>query len=387
MADALGRLGIKVTLVEKAPQVMPLLDPDVAIWLEKHLIEKGVKLVLGDGLAGLEANAGGVHAVITDSGKYIPCEFLVMAIGVRPNVELARDAGIKVGVTGAIEVDRYLETNIKGIYAVGDCAESYSRITGSPVYYPMGSTANKMGRIAGQNMTGTQEEFKGVLGTRICKVFELTIGQTGLTETEARKLGFDVETVHNIKPNQQTYYPGGSELLIKAVADQKTGKMLGAQVVGKHGVDKRIDVFATGISLGVRMSDWFQIDLAYAPPYSTTKDPVTYTGMILTNELERDIRLISPDEIEKGKDDVRTLLIIDVREPDQYQAGHVSGAINIPLAELRQRIGELNPEVDIVTYCNSGTSGNAAQNILLNHGFKSVRNLSGGYKNWKMQEK
>jgi rhodanese-related sulfurtransferase len=188
--------------------------------------------------------------------------------------------------------------------------------------------------------------------------------------------------VHNIKPNQPAYYPGGKEMLIKAVADRSTGKMLGVQIVGKQGVDKRLDVFATGISLGVKVEDWFQIDLAYAPPYSTTKDPVAYTGMILTNELIYGLRLISPSEVKQRIDNGQRLVIIDVREPEQYAVGHLPRARNLPLAYLRQRLNELNSDLDTVVYCNSGTSGNAAQNILRNSGFKSVWNLSGGYKNW-----
>ncbi|NPV92320.1 MAG: FAD-dependent oxidoreductase [Firmicutes bacterium] len=383
MAENLVSLGIETTIIEKAGQVMPSLDSDVAIWVEKHLKEKGVKVILSDGLASLESNDGAVYEVVTESGRRSHTDFVILSIGVRPNVELARAAGVEIGETGAIKVDKHLRTNIEDIYAAGDCAESYSRITGRPVYLPLGSTANKMGRIAGQNMTGEQEEYKGVLGTSICKVFDLTVGQTGMTESQAKKLGVKVETVHNIKPNQQTYFPGGSDLLIKAVAEKQTGKMLGAQVVGMRGVDKRVDVFATGISLGIKVNEWFQIDLAYAPPYSTTKDPVTYTGMILTNELERGIALITPDEVEQEIEQGRPLTLVDVREPDQYAAGHLPGSLNIPLAVLRQRLGELNPDIEMVTYCNSGTSGNAAQNILLNHGFKSVRNLSGGYKNWK----
>ena len=385
MAESLVHLGIKTVIVEKAAQVVPSLDPDVATWVERHLQENGVELFLADGLAALETNESGVYGVVTESGKRIRADFVIMAIGVKPNVALAKAAGIAIGETGAIKVDKYLESSIKGIYAAGDCAESFSRITGRPVYYPQGSTANKMGRIVGQNITGAREEFQGGLGTRIFKVFDLAVGQTGLTENEAKRLGYEVATVHNIKPNQQPYYPGGSKLLIKAVADRQTGKMLGAQVVGSHGVDKRVDVFATGISLGIKANEWFQIDLGYAPPYSTTKDPVTYTGMILTNEIEKGTHLISPDELEQRREDGRSLTIIDVRPPEEYTTGHVTGAINIPLANLRQRIGGLDPDVDTVTYCNAGTSGNASQNILLNHGFKSVFNISGGYQNWKMR--
>jgi NADPH-dependent 2,4-dienoyl-CoA reductase/sulfur reductase-like enzyme/rhodanese-related sulfurtransferase len=384
MAENLVQLGIKTVIVEKADQVVPSLDPDVAKWVERHLREKGVELFLADGLAALETNENGVYQVVTESGRSIPADFVIMAIGVKPNVTLAKATGIEIGETGAIKVNKYLETSIEGIYAAGDCAESYSRITGRPAYYPQGSIANKMGRIVGQNLFGPQVEFLGGLGTRIFKVFDLAVGQTGLTENEAKRLGYEVVTVHNIKPNQQPYYPGGSEFLIKAVADRRTGRMLGAQVVGSHGVDKRIDVFATGISLEIKVNEWFQIDLGYAPPYSTTKDPVTYTGMILTNELESKTRLISPDELERKKADGGPLMIIDVRVPEEYAAGHVPGAINIPLATLRQRIEGLDPEVETVTYCNAGTSGNAAQNILLNHGFKSVSNISGGYKNWEM---
>lgn len=203
-----------------------------------------------------------------------------------PNTEFLQGIGIELSREGAIKVNKYLETNIKDIYAAGDCALAYSSITGEEIYLPLGSIANKMGRILGDRLTGGNLEFKGVLGTSIFRVFNLVVGKTGLSQEEAEARGYDIEIIHNIKPNQTEYLESSREMLIKAIADRKTGKLLGVQIVGENGVDKRLDVFATLLTFGATVDQLFHIDLAYAPPFSTTKDPVAYTGMILDNAIK-----------------------------------------------------------------------------------------------------
>ncbi|KZL91933.1 FAD-dependent oxidoreductase [Clostridium magnum] len=385
MTENLKNLGIEITLVERLNQVTPGLDSDMAVHVEKYLKSKDINMVLGDSVVELKGEPL-VNQVVLQSGKVINSDFVIMSIGVKPNVELAKEAGIELGANGSIKVDTKMMTNIKDVYACGDCAESYSVITKKPLYRPLGSTANKMGRIAGDQVSGGNLEFRGILGTGIFKLFDMTVAQTGLTEREALNEGFETVICHNIKPDKPEYYHG-KEMVIKAVADKNTGKLLGVQIVGYTGVDKRVDVFVTAITFGAKVEDLFHLDLAYAPPFSTTKDPVIYTGMILDNAINRGRELITPGElnklIEKGND----ITVIDARVNKQYEEAHVDTAINIPHGQIRKKAEELDKEKVVVTYCNKGVTGNAAQNILINQGFKKVYNISGGHKNYKAQSK
>lgn len=291
MAENLAARGIKVTIVELAAHVMPALDEDVAVYVQDYLKEKGISVIVNDSVVRM-VGCPVVNTVILKSGQELAADLVVMAVGIKPNVELAKAAGIAIGATGAIAVNTKMQTNFLDIYACGDCAESYSLITGKPFYRPLGSTANKMGRVAGDQITDGGLEFRGGLGTGIFKVFEMAVAQTGLTEKEAKREGYEVVVCHNIKPDKSEYF-GGQDMFIKAVADKKTGKLLGAQIVGKAGVDKRIDVLVTAITFGAKAEDLFHLDLAYAPPFSTTKDPVMYVGMVLDNALRAGHNLIT----------------------------------------------------------------------------------------------
>ncbi len=385
MAENLVTRGIRVSIVELAEHVMPVLDPDVAVYLAEYLKEKGVEVVTGDSVVRMVGNPT-VNQVVLKNGQVMEADLVLMAVGVKPNVQLARKAGIELGSTGAIKINAKMQTNIKNIYACGDCVESFSVITGKPIYRPLGSTANKMGRIAGDQITGGDLVFQGGLGTGIFKVFDMAVAQTGLTEKEAKREGYEVAICHNIKPDKPEYCHG-QDMLIKAVADKKTGKVLGVQIIGKSGVDKRIDVFVTAITFGAKAEDLVHLDLAYAPPFSTTKDPVMYTGMILDNILRRGRKLITADELQDRIQKGEAMQLIDAREARQFQQTHIAGAVNIPQERLRTVLDSLNKESITVTYCNKGVTGNAAQNILLNHGFEQVYNLSGGYKNFAKNSK
>lgn len=385
VAENLKELGIDVTIVELAAQVMPPLDSDMASYIQNHLEENEVNLILGDAVTSMEGDAF-ANKLVLKNGKEIDTDLVIMSVGIRPNTELATAAGIELGETRAIKVNKKMETNIESIYSCGDCAESYSLQTEKPIYVPLGSTANKMGRIAGDNLSGGNIEFKGILGTGIFKVFDLAVGMTGLSEKEALKHGYDVEVCHNIKPNKSTYL-GGKQLVIKGIADRSTGKLLGAQVVGSEGVDKRVDVFATAITYGATVDELFHLDLAYAPPFSLAKDPVMYTGMILDNAINKNRKLITPKELESKKNKNDLIQIIDARAEIQFDKAHVENAVNIPQADLREKCCGLDKDKIIVTYCNKGVTGNAAQNILINKGFKKVYNLSGGHTNYQMQNK
>ncbi|MCQ2010171.1 FAD-dependent oxidoreductase [Sporolactobacillus sp. STSJ-5] len=381
MAEQLFNEGIEVTLIQRGKQVMKHMDPDMAFRVEQLLRDKGIHVLLETTVAEVVGTPL-VTAVKTNTGEIIDTDMVILATGVRPNTKLAKEAGITIGGTGAVQVDKKMRTNVSTIYAVGDVAESYSLITGKPIYRPLGSTANKMGRIAGDVITGGRLEHRGILGTGIVRVFDMAVAQTGLTEEEARKAGYDLAVLFNIKPDKADYL-GGIELTIKAIADKATGRVLGAQITGINGVDKRIDVLATAISFKAKAEDLFHLDLAYAPPFATTKDPVLYTGMALDNALRRN-PLITPEELIKKQQVNERLQIIDARSPKQYAASSVEGAINIPLADLREKAQTLDPSIPTITYCNKGVTGNAAQNILLNLGFKQVFNLSGGNKNYQM---
>jgi NADPH-dependent 2,4-dienoyl-CoA reductase/sulfur reductase-like enzyme/rhodanese-related sulfurtransferase len=377
MAESLTNAGLSVTIVEKMQHICLALDADMSMYLQEYLIAKGCKVITSRSAAEITD-----RTVVLDDGTVLESDMNIMAVGVLPNVKLAKVIGVELGVTGAIKVNTKMQTNIPGVYACGDCTESYSVVDGQPLYRPLGPTANKMGRITGDAITGGNLEFRGIAGTGIFKVFDMTVASTGMSEKEARQKGYDTAVCHNIKPDKPTYYHG-REMVIKAIADKATGKLLGVQIVGYDGVDKRMDVFVTAITYGAKVSDLFHLDLAYAPPFSTTKDPVLYTGMILDNAISRGRELLDPgDLLEIGENN---FFIIDTRGTKQYAAGHVDEAVSIPHEDLRQAIESISHEKPVVVYCNKGTTGNAVQNILINRGYKKVYNLSGGYSHYKIQ--
>lgn len=385
MAENLKHLSMDVTMVELLPQVSPGLDEDMAILVEEHLAAKGVQVITGKSAKEITEN----ELILSDESK-LPGDLVIVATGVRPNVELAKEAGIEIGVTGAIKVNPFMETSVADIYAAGDCIEQYHSITGKPVYRPLGSTANKTGRMAGNNATGGNLEFRGVLGTGIYKIFDLAVAQTGLTEREALKEGYEISVSHNIKPNRPEYM-GGKEMVIKSVADKKDGRLLGVQIIGPEGVDKRVDVFAALITFGAKVQDLVHLDLAYAPPFSTTKDPVMYTGMIQENAIYGNRPVMTIKELDELASSGKKVRIVDARVVKQYEASHVENAINVPHSAARAFAKDLEKDTITVTYCNKGTTGNAVQNIFLNSGVENVYNLSGGHKTYlrylKMKKK
>lgn len=374
-------LGLDVTLVEMLPQVTPGLDPDMAVYVEEELLRHGVKVFTGNGVQEI-----GDGAVRLANGETLPADMVIMATGVKPEVTLAREAGLEIGETGAIRVNARMQTSETDIYACGDCIEQFHVVTGKPVYRPLGSTANKTGRIAGECVTGGELEFRGVLGTGIFRVFDLAVAQTGLSEREALAAGYDVQVSHNIKPSRAAYL-GGKELVIKALADRVTGRILGAQIIGEDGVDKRIDVFVTAISFGAKAEDLFHLDLAYAPPFSTTKDPVMYSGMILDNAISKHRAQLTAQKVQNLLDQGEKVTIIDTRVTAQFEKDHIDTALSIPHEIFRTSISKLDKDSILITYCNKGVTGNATQNILINHGFKRVFSISGGHKTFAQWRK
>lgn len=379
MVENLAHAGLQVTVVEKLPQICPFVDPDMSPYLHQYLEKQQVKILAGRTVTEIRDTS-----LVLDDGSEIPADLVIMAVGIRPNVALARAAGIEIGVTGAIAVNEKMQTNLADIYACGDCTESFSIVDGRKLYRPLGSTANKMGRIAGDVATGGSLAFRGIAGTGIFKVFEMSIAACGLNEAQARESGYDVVVSHNIKPDKPEYF-GGREMVIKAIVDRRTEKILGVQIIGYEGVDKRIDVFITAMTAGLQASDLEHLDLAYAPPFSTTKDPVIYTGMILDNALNRGRDILTADALAALSAD--EIQVVDTRVAKQYGEGHVDNAVSMPHEVLREWMAALDKEKPVVTYCNKGTTGNAAQNILINHGFRKVYNLSGGHKQYQICKK
>ncbi len=380
VCENLSRLGIKVSLVEKLNQVTPGLDEDMAVHVQNHLESKGVTVYTG-----VSVSSVGNGSVVLSDSTIVHSDLTLIAAGVKPETSLAEKAGLELGAAGAIKVNDKMQTSDSNIYACGDCIEHTHLVTGKKVWRPLGSTANKTGRIAGDVVTGGNLEFRGILGTGIFRIFDLAVAQTGLSEREAAVEGYDVRVCHNIKPDHSEYL-GGKDIIIKGIADAKTGRLLGVQIIGEQGVDKRVDVFVTAITFGAKVTDLFHLDLAYAPPFSTTKDPVMYTGMILDNAINRARPLATKNMMENIKKEGNSFSVIDTRVEKQYEQAHVENAQNIPHEKLREVLSNLNKEEVLFTYCNKGTTGNAAQNILINSGFKRVYNVSGGFTQYKAQK-
>lgn len=377
MLENLMKDGVKVTIIEKQDKITPNLDEDMAAFLENALIKKGISILKNTSIVEVAKDK-----VFLEDGSEVKSHMVIMATGVRPNVSIAKKAGVETGVTGAIKVNNKMETNIQDIYACGDCIETFSVITKKPVYRPLGSTANKTGRIVGDIVTGGSLEYRGNLGTGIFKLFDMTVANTGLSEKEAIDEGYEIVVCHNIKLDKPDYFHG-KEMVIKAIADKKTERILGVQIVGYAGVDKRIDIFVTLITYGAKVDELFHLDLAYAPPFSTTKDPVHYTGMILDNALNNNRPIITAKDTQRLINNGEKVQVIDARVNKQYEESHVDTAVNMPHSRLREELETLDKDVLTITYCNKGVTGNVAQNILINHGFNKVYNLSGGHKFYK----
>jgi len=379
VAENLVQRGIKVTLVEAMPRVLPRFDEEIALLVQNHLRENGVRLVLGQKVAQIDGNRSGeVSCASTDNGEKIPADLVLWAAGVRPEVELARTAGIEIGPTGAIKTDERMRTNLPDVYAVGDCAETKHLVTGKPAWAPLGSTANKMGRVAAINACGGHDTFPGVLGSTVVKVFDVNVAMTGLTEKEARAEGYDFETVIVPCRDKAHYYPGNEFVTTKLVVDRKTRRILGGQIVGKGVVDKPIDILVAAITLNGTVDQLAKMDFAYAPPFSGALSPLINAANVMLNKLNGRFRGISSLELKKMMEAGEDVQLVDTRGAEQYAAGHVPGARRIALGELREKSKELAKDKPAVCICNIGKTAFAGHLILRNAGFKDVKTLEGG---------
>jgi len=380
--EALATRGMQVTVVEMRNQVLPgILDPEMATLLEKSIVQQGVKVMTFCRISGFGGN-GCVEKVIADRGE-MPTDLVVLAIGAKPNVDLARSAGLTIGVTGAIAVDDHLRTSDPAIYACGDCCETVNMVTGQKIYAPLGSTANKQGRVAAINATGGDATFSGVLGTAILKVFDVNAGKTGLTEVAARAAGYDVETVLSPAPDRAHFYPGAKPIALKLVADKSTGRLLGLQAVGSGAVDKRIDVAATAITFNATADQISHLDLGYAPPFSAAMDNLIVAADILKNKLSGHARGISPYRVKrKMADEEDDFILLDVRSPAEHAEVRIAGAKLVPLDVLRESLDTIPKDKEIVAFCKISLRGYEAQKILNAAGFTNVSFMDGGILTW-----
>lgn len=375
MAENLREKGLSVTLVEAAEHILAPFDSDVSILLEGELKKNGINLVLGDGVNSFKGNEAAVD-INLKSGKIIPADLIILAIGVTPDTAFIKNSGIDLGPRGHIMTNTNMETNIPGIYAVGDAVQVIDFISGKITAVPLAGPANKQGRIVADNIAGIKSTYKGTQGTSIIKVFNLAGANTGLNERSLKSLDIPYKAVFLHPASHATYYPGSTQITLKLIFGLD-GKILGAQAVGNDGVDKRIDVIATVIRMGGTVTDLTELELSYAPPFSSAKDPVNMAGYIAENVLTGKMDVLTPAQyIEYDKSNT---ILLDVRTAMEFQRGHLEGAINIPVDSLRERHGELDPGKEIIEYCQVGLRGYIAATILSNHGYK-VKNISGGYK-------
>jgi NADPH-dependent 2,4-dienoyl-CoA reductase/sulfur reductase-like enzyme/rhodanese-related sulfurtransferase len=385
MTENLVRRGLSVTVVEMLPQVMPPVDPEMAVPIQEHLTAKGVSLCLGDAVAGFDRGPGGnMISVTTKSGTRHVCDMVLLAIGVRPEITLARAAGLEIGQRGGIRVDDRMRTSDGRIWAVGDAVEVSDFLSGEWGLFPLAGVANRQGRIAADVILGREAKFRGVQGTIVCRVFDITVAATGMSEKylqRRRLLGQEqsYEKIYLHPGHHVNYYPGAKPISMKLVFSTEDGRVLGAQAVGEEGVDKRIDVISIAIQKGATVFDLEEAELCYAPQFGAAKDPVNIAGMIAANALRGDAPVAHWAEAKSPQP-----YVLDVREPEEFALGHAEGATNIPLNSLRDKMSELPRDREILVYCTVGQRSYYASRALRLNGFLA-KNISGGITNYRAE--
>jgi NADPH-dependent 2,4-dienoyl-CoA reductase/sulfur reductase-like enzyme/peroxiredoxin family protein/rhodanese-related sulfurtransferase/TusA-related sulfurtransferase len=378
MAEALRQRGVGVTLVEMAPQVFVAADPEMVEPIHQHLKLHGVDLRLGQSVTAIVENGEAVEATLS-SGERISTQLVIMAVGVRPETTLAKEAGLDIGQTGGIAVDDHLRTSDPDIYAIGDATEVSQFVDGRKSLIPLAGPANRQGRIAADNICGRNSTYKNTQGTAICKVFDLAIGMTGLSENALKQSGASYEKIYVHPASHAGYYPGAEQITLKLLFSMDDGKILGAQAVGAAGLDKRIDVIAVALRAGLSVEQLQELELSYAPPYGSAKDPVNYAGFVATNVLNGDSAICHTEDLLAPREDQR---LLDVRTQPEVLAGTIPGSLNIPLDEIRERTGEIPRDKELLVFCAAGLRGYLACRILEQRGYR-CKNLSGGYKTYK----
>lgn len=375
MAENLKEAGLDVSVVELADHLIAPLDFDMAADVHRYIKSKGIKLYLNNGVKAIDDNT-----VILQNGT-IDAEMIIMSVGVRPETALAKDCGIEVNRRGSIIVDRHMKTNIQNIYAVGDAVEAEDFITKSPAFIPLAGPANKQGRIAADNICGIKSEYTGTQGSAVLKLFDMTVATTGINEKSASSAGIDYDKTYIYSGSHASYYPGASNMSIKALWDKKTLKIIGAQIVGFDGVDKRMDVLASSIRFGAKITDLANLELCYAPPFGSAKDPVNMLGFVAENIITGKMKQFFWNDVEKLPRD-GSVTLLDVRTVTEVKRGRIDGFINIPLDSLRERINEIPKDKPVYLHCHSGLRSYIALRILKGNGYDCF-NLAGG---WRLYE-
>ena len=377
MTENLRELGMDVTIVQRPKQLMNPFDADMASFIHNEMRKHGVKLALGHTVEGFEERDGGVDVLLKDE-QFLHADMVILAIGVSPETTLAKDAGLELGIKGSIVVNDRMETSIPDIYAVGDAVQVKHFVTGKDALISLAGPANKQGRIAADNICGIDSHYNGSQGSSVIKIFDLTAATTGVNETSARQTGLDVDTVILSPMSHAGYYPGGKVMTMKVVFEKATYRLLGAQIVGYEGVDKRIDVLATAIRAGMKATELKDLELAYAPPYSSAKDPVNMAGFMVDNIANGVLKQWHLEDVDcLSRDGSVTLL--DTRTVEEFARGHIDGFVNIPVDEIRERMGELDKRKPIYVICQSSLRSYIACRILAGNGFDCY-NFSGGFR-------
>ena len=377
LAENLRELGMDVTIVQRPKQLMNPFDADMAAFIHGEMRKHGVRLALGHTVEGFEEKDSGVDVLLKDEAP-LHADMVVLAIGVSPDTGLAKDAGLELGIKGSILVNDRMETSVPDIYAVGDAVQVKHFVTGQDALIALAGPANKQGRIAADNICGGDSRYSGSQGSSVVKVFDLTAAATGVNETNAGKAGLSVDSVVLSPMNHAGYYPGGKVMTMKVVFEKETYRLLGAQIVGYEGVDKRIDVLATAIRAGLKATQLKELELAYAPPYSSAKDPVNMAGFMIENIANGVLKQWHLEDVDKLPRD-GSVTLLDTRTVGEYAGGHIDGFTNIPVDQLRERLGELDKSKPVYVICQSGLRSYIACRILSGYGF-TCYNFSGGFR-------
>lgn len=377
LAENLRELGMDITIVQRPKQLMNPFDSDMAAFIHNEMRKHGVKLALGHTVEGFRETQDGVQVLLKDEAP-LQADMVVLAIGVTPDTKLAKEAGLELGIKGSILVNEHMQTSAPDIYAVGDAVQVKHYVTGQAALISLAGPANKQGRIAADHICGKDSAYKGSQGSSVIKVFDMTAAVTGVNETNARKAGLNVDKVILSPMSHAGYYPGGKVMTMKVVFEKETYRILGAQIVGYEGVDKRIDVLATAIHAGMKAQDLAKLDLAYAPPYSSAKDPVNLAGFMIENISDGTLKQFHIEDIKNLPHD-GSITLLDTRTPGEYQRGHVDGFVNIPVDNLRERLDEIPKEKPVYVMCQSGLRSYIATRILEGNGYTAY-NFSGGFR-------
>ena len=385
MAEAVNQCGSGVTIVEMLPHILPMLDADMTSLLEKHLRQVGVTVATSAKVERFEGDGDGkLKSVVTSRGTF-PAPLALLSIGLRPNVELARKAGLLIGPAGGIAVNQSLQSSDPDIYAAGDCAEKSCFVRGTSCFLPLGSVANKEGRIAGSNAVGHVDRFPGVAGATALKVFDWNVGRAGLSVEQAAALGVPVVSMTVAAPDKPHYYPGNKPIILKLVCEKANRRLIGIQGVGPGEVMKRVDVAITAMAGRMTVDEVAQLDLTYAPPYSEAMDVLIHGANALRNKMDGLLKGVTSTELQASRQAGEDLMLLDVRTPDEHHAGRIPGSTLIPLGALRARVGEVPKDKRVVAYCKTSLRAWEAQRILAGQGIHNVEILEGGFVAWPFE--